>query len=149
LKVDEAVLSPVSAPGVTDDPVATLGSRVTSELDGVVNAQTALISGEDTSVVVLPGLSIAADGQWALGECLVDGSLGTSDGDDPGDLEAGVRSAARGLAVSVLSSVGVAAFSVQTALLYYPSECFTRISSIAAIIVGVAVNNLLFGSMRN
>jgi len=149
LKVDESILSPVSAPGVSDDPVTTLGRRVTSQLNSMINAVSALVSGEDTSVVVLPWLSITADGQWALLERLVDRGLNSGNRDNAGNSEAGVGSAAARLAVSILGSVWVAALSVKTVLLNDPSECFTRITTVASIVISIAVNDFLLRTVGN
>jgi hypothetical protein len=143
LKVDESILTPVSTPGVSDDPVASLGSRVTGELDGVVNAGSTLVGCQDSSVVVLPLRGIAADGQGHLGQSLVDGSFVSSNGGDSGDLQVGVRVAVAGIAGTVLSSVGVAVFSVLASLVNDPLESFLRITSTTSIIVAVAVYDFL------
>jgi len=120
LKPDESRKSPVSSPGVSDDPVTSLVARVTSKLDGVIDGETTLVSSENTTGVVLPLRSIAADGERHLSKSLVDGSLVRRNRGDLGHGELLGRTAVAGLAVLVLGGVRVAAVSVLTTLLLNP-----------------------------
>jgi len=141
LEPDETIQTPVSTPGVSHNPITTLAGRISSKLDGVIDGVSALGSIEDTSSVVLPWLSIAADGERSGLKSLVDGRLRSSNRVDSVNVKG--RSARRLHAVAVLGSVGVASFSILTTLGFDPAHGLTRITSGAAIIIGIAVNNFL------
>jgi len=149
LQPDETVLTPVSTPRVSDDPIPTLRGRVSGKLDSVIDGGSALGSGEDTSGVVLPWLGIAADGEGHALEGLVDGGLVASNGGDGGDLQVGVRSALGRSTGAVLSGVRVARFGIETALVNDPLESLLRITTVATIIAGVAVDDFLRGTSRD
>jgi len=141
LEPDETILTPVSSPAVSHDPVTSLVGRISGKLNRVIDGKSALAGGEDTTGVVLPWLGIAADGERSGLEGGVDGGLISGNGVDTGDGEG--RGARRGHAVAVLGSVGVARLGILTTLLLDPSEGFTGITTAATIIIGVAVNDFL------
>lgn len=141
LEPDETIQTPVSTPRVSYNPITTLAGRISSKLNGVIDGVSALGSIEDTASVVLPWLSIAADGERRRLKSLVDGRLRSSNGVNSVDVEG--RSARRLHAVAVLGSVGVAGLSILTTLGFDPAHGLTRITSAAAIIIGITVNNLL------
>jgi len=141
LEPDETVLTPVSTPGVSYNPITTLAGRIASKLDGVIDGGSALGCIKDTSGIVLPWLSIAADGERGRLKSCVDGRLRSSNRVNGVDVEG--RSARRLHTVAVLGSVGVARFSILTTLGFDPAHGLTRITTTASVIIGVAVNNLL------
>jgi len=143
LEPDETILTPVSAPRVSYDPISALVGRVAGKLDGVIDGGSALVSIEDTSGVVLPWLSIAADGERHALKGGVDSTFFASDGGDGGDLQVSVRSALAAGTLSVLAGVRVAFFGILSSLVDDPLEGFLGITSLASIVVGVAVNNFL------
>jgi len=109
-------------------------------LNGVINSVSALGSVENTSSVVLPWLSIAADGERHGFERLVHRVLVSRDGDDLANVNS--RAASVGSTTSITSSVRVAAVGVEAVSLN-PAESFTRVSSVASSIRSIAINNLL------
>jgi len=143
LEPDETILTPISSPRVSYNPISTLVGRISSKLYGVIDGVSALASIEDTTGVVLPWLSIAADGEGSRLEGLVDGTLISSNRVDGVDVVLG--SARRFHAVSVLSGVGIAAFGILSTLGFYPTKSLTRITSGASIIIGIAINDFLRG----
>jgi len=143
LEPDETILTPVSTPRVTDDPITTLVRRVSGKLDSVINGGSALSSGKDTTGIVLPWLSITADGEGHALEGLVDGSLRSSDRGNGRDLQVCVRGATRRCALAVNGGVRVARFGIETTLVDNPLESFLRVSSVASIVIGVGVDDLL------
>jgi len=147
LEPDETILTPVSSPAVSHDPVTSLVGRISGKLNRVIDGVSALVGGEDTTGVVLPWLGIAADGERSGLEGLVDGAFISGDGGDGGDGEGG--GARRGHAVAVLGGVGVARFGILTSLLLDPSEGFLRITSVASVIVGIAVHEFLWAQVGN
>jgi len=67
----------------------------------------------------------------------------TGNGSYSGDLKVGVRSALRRCTLAVLSSVRVAAVGIETTLVNDPLESLLRITSVASIVAGITVNDLL------
>jgi len=145
-KVDITSLTPRSSPRVTYDPITTRVRRVTDELDSMIDGVSALGSVENTSSVVLPWLSIAADGERHGTKSRIHGSFVTSDGDDLVDVD-GRRASAR-CATSVTCGVWVAAFSVEAVGLD-PAESLTRVTSVASSISTIAVDDFLRSSIRD
>jgi len=141
LEVDETILSPRSSPGVSDDPITTRVRRISSKLNSVINAKSALAGIQNTTSVVLPWLSITADGKRHLGELFVDGTFILSNGNDLSNVQGG--SARALLARTVFGSVGVAALSILASLLHDPVESLARISSVATGFSAIAVDDFL------
>jgi len=99
--------------------------------------------GKDTSGIVLPWLSISADGKRHLLEVGVDGGLIFSNRDDSRDLQVGGSSARRGPAGLVFSLVRIARFSIKTTLLDNPVEGFSGVTTVATLVGGIAINDFL------
>jgi len=145
-KVDITSFTPRSSPRVSYDPVTSRVRGVTNELNGVVNSESTLRSLHNTSSVVLPWLSIAADGERHLGQRVVDSLFISSDGDDLADVNS--RSASTRSTTSIASSVRVTAVGVEAVSLN-PLESFTRVSSAASSIGSIAIYDFLRRSIRN
>jgi hypothetical protein len=143
-KVDVTALTPRRTPGVTDDPVTTSLRRVTNELDGVINVGSALSSVEDTSSVVLPWLSIAADGKRHRFEGSIDGRLASSNRNDLANADS--RRATASSATSINTTVRVAAFGIKSVSLD-PAEGFTGVTTTASRVRVIAINELLRSSI--
>lgn len=114
----------------------------------MVNVASALVSGQDSTVVVRPLGGISADGDWSvLGKSVVDLLFVLSNRDGLAD---GVgRSALARSASSVLGGIRVALVGVESSLLGDPSESLLRISSVASLVRSVAINDLLWGKGLN
>jgi len=144
---DETMLTPVSSPRVSDDPVTTLVGRISSELNSVIDRETTFGCREDTSSVELPWLSISADGERGRSECIVDGHLASGNRGNGGHGKFGF--ALRLPAGSISCGVRVASFGILTTLLLNPVDSLTRITSVAASIGSVAVHNFLRSEGHN
>jgi hypothetical protein len=117
--------------------------RVTNKLDGVVNVGSALSGVEDTSGVVLPWLSIAADGQRHGFEGSIDGRLASSNRNNLAN--ANSRRASAGSATSINTTVRVARFGIKSVSLD-PAKSFTGVSTTASRVGVIAINELLRSS---
>lgn len=139
LEGDVSLLSPGGSPRVLDEPV--VGGIISSGQDGVVGVGSAVV--EDSRLVGLPVGSINADGGGLLVDVGGEGraSAGSGDAaDSVGSLGGG------SLAGSLLSGVWVGGLSGQWVLsdvvksLVWPS-------SVASVVGGRAVDQLLFGEV--
>lgn len=114
----------------------------------MVDVRSALVSSQNTTVVVGPLGGISADGQRSEGgKGLVDLGFISSDRDDLVDVSG--RGALARSASSVLGGVRVALVGVESSLLLNPSESFSRISSVASLVSGIAINDFLRGEGLN
>jgi len=118
-----------------------LGRVVASELNGVVNAGTTLGGSENTTRVVLPGLSISANGERHGAEGGVHGRFTlcyrdyTPDGSTNGTTGRGT--------VSILSSVRIRGFGILSSLADDPVHGLVRPAAIATRSFSITIHDFL------
>jgi len=95
----------------------------------------------------LPWLSIAADGERHAFKGLVYRVLITSNRDNLGNMDS--RSTPVGVAVTILTSVGIARISIQTSDINDPLECFTGVSTTTSGISVVTIYDFLRRTSRD
>jgi len=107
----------------------------------MINAITTLSSGQNTTGIILPWLSITANGKRGGPQSVVDGRFALTDGVDASDVQG--RGASAFITSSVLSGVRVASFGILTSLAHDPLKSLTRITSVATTFTRIAVDDFL------
>jgi len=145
LDIQVSRVSPGSSPAVSDDPSWNSRdvSRVSSELDAVIDGLSA--RSDHSTLIVLPGSCIDADGDWSGGlDVSEHGSL-VSSSDIAPSVDSCTNSAWVVLARSIDCSVWVRSISVNSSSSL--NVCVSEVgpSSVASVASGVTIDDLLHG----